>query len=45
MNGDISWGYMVEFLSGNFRDEITCLILADSTAQAAGVVTRRNAKG
>lgn len=45
MNGDISWNYMVAFLSGDFRDEITCLIIADSTATAIGKVTRRKAKG
>lgn len=45
MNGDISWGYMVQFLSGNFCDEVTCLIIADHAASTAGKVTYRNAKG
>lgn len=45
MNGDVSWGYMVAFLAGDFRDEITALIIADSTATAIGKVTRRKSKG
>jgi hypothetical protein len=38
MNG---WLYMVEYLSGNLRDEISCTYLANATAGAIGRVSIR----